>query len=604
MRGGWGCDAAWADDFHHALRVLLTGDREGYYAEFGALADLAKAFRRPHVHDGTYSTFRRRRFGAPAADVPPERFVVFSANHDQVGNRAFGDRLPVEARPLAAFCTLLSPFTPMIFQGEEHGEQRAVPVLLRPHRRGDRGRHARGPAARVRHLRRVPRRGDPRSAGPGHVRALEAHARGRAGGHARAVRGPAARPPRAAAGRRRRDRRSTSTPAGCACDRGPFALVANFSAPRLARAARRRRRAGRGDQPGHARTGLCGPSPTFRRPGPANVGAVRDVWPGRPFPLGATWDGNGTNFSLFSEHAERVELCLFDDEDNEERVEVSERTAFNWHVYLPGVGPGQRYGYRVHGPYDPRAGHRFNPHKLLIDPYAKSIEGKVRWNRASVLPYVPDSRCRRRRRPRARRRGLRDRDPQERRGRQPLRLGGRPAPGHAVRQDGDLRDARQGLHDAPPGRARGPARHLRGPGLGGGDRALPVARRDRGRAAADPPHRRRVVPGRARAHELLGLLHDRLPRAALRLRGDRHPRPGGARVQGHGEGPAPGRDRGDPRRRLQPHRRGQPPRPDAVVQGRRQQVLLPADAGRPALLHGLHGHRELAQPGAPERACG
>jgi maltooligosyltrehalose trehalohydrolase len=118
----WGCDAAWADDFHHALRVLLTGDREGYYAEFGAVADLAKAFHRPHVHDGTYSEFRRRRFGARADDVPPERFVVFSANHDQVGNRAFGDRLSVEARPLAALCTLLSPFTPMLFQGEEHGE--------------------------------------------------------------------------------------------------------------------------------------------------------------------------------------------------------------------------------------------------------------------------------------------------------------------------------------------------------------------------------------------------------------------------------------------------------------------------------------------------
>jgi maltooligosyltrehalose trehalohydrolase len=121
-RGGWGCDAVWADDFHHALRVLLTGDGDGYYAEFGALADLAKAFHRPHVHDGTYSTFRRRRFGAPADDVPAERFVVFSANHDQVGNRAFGDRLPPETRPLAALVTLLSPFTPMIFQGEEHGE--------------------------------------------------------------------------------------------------------------------------------------------------------------------------------------------------------------------------------------------------------------------------------------------------------------------------------------------------------------------------------------------------------------------------------------------------------------------------------------------------
>jgi isoamylase len=121
------------------------------------------------------------------------------------------------------------------------------------------------------------------------------------------------------------------------------------------------------------------------------VTAVRDLWPGRPFPLGATWDGQGTNFSLFSEHAERVELCLFDDDDDvEERIEVGERTAFNWHIYLPGVGPGQRYGYRVHGPYAPRAGHRFNPHKLLIDPYAKSIEGKVRWNRGNALPYVPD----------------------------------------------------------------------------------------------------------------------------------------------------------------------------------------------------------------------
>jgi maltooligosyltrehalose trehalohydrolase len=120
---GWGCDAAWADDFHHAMRALITGEHDGWYADFGRVADLAKAYRRPFVHDGTYSDFRRRRFGAPAADVPPERFVVFSANHDQVGNRALGDRLPPETRPLAAFLTLLSPFTPMLFQGEEHGER-------------------------------------------------------------------------------------------------------------------------------------------------------------------------------------------------------------------------------------------------------------------------------------------------------------------------------------------------------------------------------------------------------------------------------------------------------------------------------------------------
>ncbi len=116
----------------------------------------------------------------------------------------------------------------------------------------------------------------------------------------------------------------------------------------------------------------------------------REAWPGRPFPLGATWDGEGTNFSLFSEHGERVELCLFDGAGAEERIDVRAQTAHIWHCYLPGVGPGQRYGYRVHGPYDPGAGHRFNPFKLLLDPYAKAIEGSVDWSGASVLPYVPD----------------------------------------------------------------------------------------------------------------------------------------------------------------------------------------------------------------------
>jgi maltooligosyltrehalose trehalohydrolase len=120
--GGWGCDAAWADDVHHAIRTLITDEREGYYAEFGALGDLAHAFRDPHIHDGRWSAFRKRRFGVSAAGCPPERFVVFDQNHDQVGNRALGDRLPPAARPLAAFCTLLSPYTPLLFMGEEDGE--------------------------------------------------------------------------------------------------------------------------------------------------------------------------------------------------------------------------------------------------------------------------------------------------------------------------------------------------------------------------------------------------------------------------------------------------------------------------------------------------
>ncbi len=116
---------------------------------------------------------------------------------------------------------------------------------------------------------------------------------------------------------------------------------------------------------------------------------TRAIWPGEAFPLGPVWNGNGTNFSIFSENAERVELCLFDEHGNEERIELRERAAFNWHCYLPGVGPGQLYGYRVHGAYDPTTGKRFNAAKLLIDPYAKAIDGAVDWDAATVLPYVP-----------------------------------------------------------------------------------------------------------------------------------------------------------------------------------------------------------------------
>jgi isoamylase len=117
---------------------------------------------------------------------------------------------------------------------------------------------------------------------------------------------------------------------------------------------------------------------------------VTRVWRGQPFPLGATWDGQGTNFSLFSEHAETVELCLFDAEGTETRIPLEGKTAHHWHAYLPDVGPGQCYGYRVQGPYDPARGHRFNPAKLLLDPYGKAIVGAVRWSQANVLPYVPD----------------------------------------------------------------------------------------------------------------------------------------------------------------------------------------------------------------------
>ncbi len=107
-----------------------------------------------------------------------------------------------------------------------------------------------------------------------------------------------------------------------------------------------------------------------------------DVSPGRPYPLGATYDGIGTNFSLFSQQAESVEVCLFDEQGHETRARLPEETAHIHHGFIAGIGPGQRYGFRVHGPWRPAAGYRCNPDKLLLDPYSKAVAGEVRWNRS------------------------------------------------------------------------------------------------------------------------------------------------------------------------------------------------------------------------------
>ncbi|MDA0567229.1 glycogen debranching protein GlgX [Streptomonospora sp. S1-112] len=115
-----------------------------------------------------------------------------------------------------------------------------------------------------------------------------------------------------------------------------------------------------------------------------------EVWPGTAYPLGATYDGSGTNFSLFSEAADKVELCLFDDEDTETRVTLTENDGYVWHGYLPGVGPGQRYGYRVHGPYAPEHGRRCNPNKLLVDPYTKAIDGDITWHESLFSYHFDD----------------------------------------------------------------------------------------------------------------------------------------------------------------------------------------------------------------------
>jgi glycogen operon protein len=118
-----------------------------------------------------------------------------------------------------------------------------------------------------------------------------------------------------------------------------------------------------------------------------------EVWPGSAYPLGATYNGTGTNFALFSERAEKVELCLFDDDGKETRINLDEVDGYVWHCYIPQIQPGQKYGYRVHGAYDPASGNRFNPNKLLLDPYAKAVHGQVDWD-PSLFTYnlgEPDS---------------------------------------------------------------------------------------------------------------------------------------------------------------------------------------------------------------------
>jgi len=142
------------------------------------------------------------------------------------------------------------------------------------------------------------------------------------------------------------------------------------------------------------------------------IASRKMVYPGSPYPLGATWDGEGVNFALYAENATAIELCLFEGRNatrEAERIKLTERSHHIWHCYLPEIKPGQLYGYRVHGPFEPRQGHRFNPNKLLIDPYAKAISGIIRWhdslfgytlghpegdlsfNETDSAPYIPKS---------------------------------------------------------------------------------------------------------------------------------------------------------------------------------------------------------------------
>ncbi len=257
---------------------------------------------------------------------------------------------------------------------------------------------------------------------------------------------------------------------------------------------------------------------------------------GLPFPLGASWDGSGVNVAVFSANATRIELCLFDVDGRREtdRIALPEFTHEVWHGYFPDLRPGQLYGLRAHGPYAPEAGHRFNPNKLLLDPYTRALAGELRWhdslygyrigNPRADLSF--DKRDSARAMPKCR---IID----------PAHTWG-AGPDAAPRLGGDrgLRGPRPG-HDHEPSRAEAAGRgHLRGAGLAAGGRASGQARGDGDRADADPGVLRRPAPGREGAEELLGLQHHRLLRAGAALPdGRRRDR----RVQAHGAAAARGR---------------------------------------------------------------
>ena len=170
---------------------------------------------------------------------------------------------------------------------------------------------------------------------------------------------------------------------------------------------------------------------------------AREVLPGSPAPLGALWDGTGTNFALWSAGAQAVDLCLFDADGTEHRHRLEETTHQVWHGRLAGVGPGQRYGYRVHGIYDPLAGLRHNPAKLLLDPYTRAVDGD-----AVPAPVAVRLRRRRRGQRRPRRPGLRAVRAARRRRPRPVPVGRRPAAAHLVVGHRHLRGARQGRDGA------------------------------------------------------------------------------------------------------------------------------------------------------------
>ena len=318
---------------------------------------------------------------------------------------------------------------------------------------------------------------------------------------------------------------------------------------------------------------------------------VAPIWPGSNHDLGSTWSEESTNFAVWAPEASRGVPLPGRRRGTETRHRLTERTLGIWHGAVPGILPGQRYGYRVAGPWAPAQGLRFNTQKLLLDPYARAVSGELVQDPA-IFGYTVG-------------RLRRSRDFLDSAGKVPLSVvvddrfdwGDDTPRATPVARHRHLRAARQG-HDpaARPG-ARGAARNVRRAGDPGGHRLPARPRRDRGRAAANPPVRHRAGGRRARADQLLGLQLDRLLRPTRGVLLQRGPRPAGHRVQGDGQGPPRSRPRGDPRRGLQPHGRGRGHRADAELPRAGRQDLPPgaAGAGRRGIPRHLLGRDRLRQ---------
>ncbi len=373
----------------------------------------------------------------------------------------------------------------------------------------------------------------------------------------------------AATGRRRASRTAPhARPAGlCSLTLPPLATIVSRAGVTLMKSRRR-----------HSDT-----------PRPGRVATCRSARPGT---------ARGRNFALFSAHANKVELCLFDSRGRREieRIELPEFTHQVWHGYLPDVRPGQLYGYRVHGPYAPEAGHRFNPNKLLLDPYALQHNGNLRWHDAlfgyRIGHHKEDLSFDRR-----------DSafvmpkcvvvDPAHTWGGDVRPTSPWPRPSIYEAHVGGMTMGHEGL-DEPS------ARHLRGAGRSARDRPPRQARRHRDRAAAGAGLLRRGPPDRQGAGELVGLSTLGFFAPAQRyLTHGRQP----ARVQADGPPPARGRDRGHHGRGLQPHRRRQPAGPDAVSFRGIDNASYYTLADDPRYYFDTTGLRQLAEPAATAACC-